>query len=189
MAKESHFLTIGTAHKPEQTNTTSFAGRILDLRTKVMMCGYNFITKLILWKKEPLPSLFSPMFSPDLYLIHLFVFLKSSPSTVLNSSSSSQGNHKPIRRRLPSKSALTLIALWSFVFPTVSAKQLYPTILPALQTCHCPKRKSCGINTYKWLLHKTDMGLRPGSNQVGDLGDAERYKGNTNWEACCSVLG
>lgn len=26
--------------------------------------------------------------------------------------------------------------------------------------------KSCGTDTYKWLLHKTDMG----SNQVGELG-------------------
>lgn len=37
MAKENRFLRTGTAHKPEQTSTTSFAGRILDLRIKAMM--------------------------------------------------------------------------------------------------------------------------------------------------------
>lgn len=62
MAKESHFLTIGTAHKSEQTNTTSSAGRILDLRTKVMM-WIQFYSKTELVKKKTPFLLYFPPYS------------------------------------------------------------------------------------------------------------------------------
>lgn len=111
IAKENHFFELVQA----RTNQFHFPcwqdTRFEDQNKNVD--GYNFTANSSLWEKTPF-SISVTVYSPcsfDLYLIHLLDRHSCKFCLQLLSCSSSQSNHKPLGRRLPSQSALTFIVL------------------------------------------------------------------------------
>lgn len=169
MSRENHYLRIGRAHKPGQTNTPSFVGRILGLRTKAML-WVQFYSKAEFVEKDPLyfcNNTFS-ILSSDLYLVHYLLFLNRSIPL------SSVPNPSPclsLQAITDGQSVSSNFALWRSAFPTASAKQLYPTILLAPQTCHLAPKRSPVPKIHTSSFHTRQLwAFNPGSNHLGDPG-------------------